>query len=35
VGWIYLVKDIDRWRAVVDAVMNFRGLQKAGNFLKD
>ena len=25
--WIYLVQDMDRWRAVLNAVMNLRGMQ--------
>ena len=31
--WIYLAQDRDRWSAVVDAVMNVRVQQNAGNFL--
>jgi hypothetical protein len=32
-AWIGLVEDGDRWRAVVNAVMNLRVSQNAGNFL--
>jgi hypothetical protein len=31
--WIKLAEDRDRWRPLVNAVMNLRGLQNAGNFL--
>jgi hypothetical protein len=31
--WIYLAKDRDQWRDVVNTVMNLRVLLNAGNFL--
>jgi len=32
VGWINLAEDRDKWRAVVDAVIDLRGAENAGNF---
>jgi hypothetical protein len=31
--WIYLAKDRDRWRVLVNAVMNLRVSTKCGEFL--
>jgi hypothetical protein len=33
VDWIDLARDIDRWRALLIAVVNLRVPQNAGNFL--
>jgi len=31
--WIHVTQDRDRWRSLVNAVMNLRLPQNAGNFL--
>jgi hypothetical protein len=33
--WIDLAQDIDRWRVLVNALMNLRVPYNAGNFLTD
>jgi hypothetical protein len=33
VDWVDLAEDWDKWRAVVNTVMNVAVLEKAGNFL--
>jgi hypothetical protein len=33
VDWIYLAQDRDRWRALVNTIMNLRDPQNAGEFL--
>ena len=31
--WIALAQDMDKWRALVNAVMNYHVVKNAGNFL--
>jgi hypothetical protein len=31
--WTYLAEEKDKWRALVNAIMNLRVSQNAGNFL--
>jgi hypothetical protein len=31
--WIHMAQDRDRWRALVNTVMNLRGSTKGGKFL--
>jgi len=33
--WICLDQEKDKWRVLVNSVMNFRATRKAGNFLSD
>jgi len=33
VDWMHLAQDRDQWLALINTVMTFRVLQKAGNFL--